>query len=50
MAKGREEQDHLPFGSIMLVPRTTIAGGMEALPVVIELCVLTWLEKMKCSE
>lgn len=29
MAKGTEEQDHLPFS--MLVPRTTIAGGMEAL-------------------
>lgn len=31
MAKGREEQDPLPFRSIMLVPRTAIAGGTEAL-------------------
>lgn len=31
MAKGGEEQDHLPPSSIMLVPRTTITGGMEAL-------------------
>lgn len=31
MAKGGEEQDHLPLSSIMLVPRTTITAGMEAL-------------------
>lgn len=43
VAEGRRKQDYLPFSSIMLVPRTTIAGGMEAMHCSCRaLCVLGW--------